>query len=105
VTPVFVPPHETGFQASVERYNGQWQRSVWERFHFKNYQALVEQSDHYVEAHREKHWASIETVNNRYDISDKNLIQLENPRKGTIIFIRRTDNNGMVSGGRQKLDH
>jgi hypothetical protein len=58
---------------------------------------LVGQSDRYVEAHREKHWASIEAVNNRYDISDKNIIQLDNPLKGTIIFIRRTDNNGMVS--------
>jgi hypothetical protein len=35
VTPVFAPPRETGFQASVERYNGQWQKSVWERFRFK----------------------------------------------------------------------
>jgi hypothetical protein len=65
VTPVFVPPRETGFQANIERYNGQWQRSVWKRFRFKNYPAVVTQSDIYVEAHRDKHWASIEAVNNR----------------------------------------
>jgi hypothetical protein len=97
VTPVFVPSRETGFQASIERYNGQWQRSVWECFRFENYQAVVEQSDRYVEAHRDKHWASIEAVNNRYDISPQNITQLDNPLKGTIIFIRRTDNNGTVN--------
>jgi hypothetical protein len=28
VVPVFVPPHETGCQASIESYNGRWQRGV-----------------------------------------------------------------------------
>jgi hypothetical protein len=28
VIPVFVPPRETGFQASIESYNGRWQRAV-----------------------------------------------------------------------------
>jgi hypothetical protein len=50
-----------------------------------------------VEAHRDKHWASIEAVNNRYDISEQNIIQHDKTLKGTIIFIRRTDNNGMAS--------
>jgi hypothetical protein len=35
VIPVFAPPRETGFQANIERYNGMWEKSVWERFHFK----------------------------------------------------------------------
>jgi hypothetical protein len=97
VTPVFAPPRETGFQASVERYNGQWQKSVWERFHFKNYRELLEQSDLYVNAHRDKHWATIEETNNRYDISDQMKQKIDKPLKGTIIFIRRTDNNGNVN--------
>jgi hypothetical protein len=42
---VFAPPRETGFQASIENDNGQWQKGVWNRFHFKNYQALAEQSN------------------------------------------------------------
>jgi hypothetical protein len=55
VTPVFAPSRETGFQASIEIYNEQWQKGVWQRFHFKNYQALLEQSNLYVDAHCDKH--------------------------------------------------
>ena len=97
VTPVFAPPREAGFQASVERYNGQWQKSVWERFYFKNDQVLLEQSERYVDAHRDKHWSTIETTNNRYDLSKQNVPLSNKPLKGTIIFIRRTDNNGNVN--------
>jgi hypothetical protein len=96
VIPVFAPPRETGFQASIERYNGEWQKSVWNRFHFNNFQALVEQSENYVDAHREKNWSSIEAVNNRYDISAPKRLLSNKPLQGTIIFIRRTDNKGEV---------
>jgi hypothetical protein len=54
VIPVFVPPRETGFQASIETYNGRWQRSVWERFRFKDIQAVQRQSALYGEAMRNK---------------------------------------------------
>jgi hypothetical protein len=43
VVPVFVPLHETGFQASIESYNGRWQRGVWQRFHFDNLRAVQQQ--------------------------------------------------------------
>jgi hypothetical protein len=92
VTPVFAPPRETGFQANVGNYNGKWQKGVWERFRFKNYKALVEQSTRYVDAHRDKHWET----NNRYDTSGQSFQLLNNLCKGKIIFIRRTDNNGNV---------
>jgi hypothetical protein len=29
VIPIFVPPHEFGFQAAIESYNGRWERAVW----------------------------------------------------------------------------
>ena len=32
VVPVFAPPREMGFQASIEAYNGRWQPKVWARF-------------------------------------------------------------------------
>src|SRR5262249_56596077 len=32
VVPVFVVPHEFGFQSMVENYNGTWQAKVWARF-------------------------------------------------------------------------
>jgi hypothetical protein len=54
VIPVFVLPRETGFQASIEDYNGRWQRSVRERFRFKDIQAVQRQSALYVEAMRNK---------------------------------------------------
>jgi hypothetical protein len=69
---------------------------VWERFRFKNYKALVDQSNLYVDAHRDKHWETIEETNNRYDTSGQSFQLLDNLCKGKIIFIRRTDNNGNV---------
>lgn len=33
VTPVFAPPYESGFQASIESLNARWQAKVWQRFH------------------------------------------------------------------------
>jgi hypothetical protein len=65
VIPVFAPPRETGFQASIERYNGLWQQGVWERFHFKNHRQLIEQSKKYVDAFRDKKWDSIQSASNR----------------------------------------
>jgi hypothetical protein len=50
ITPVFVPPRETGFQANIERFNGQWQKANWERFNFKNLEQLNKQLKLYVEA-------------------------------------------------------
>ena len=32
VVPVFVVPHEFGFQSTIENYNGTWQAKVWARF-------------------------------------------------------------------------
>ena len=32
VVPVFVVPHEFGFQSMIENYNGTWQAKVWARF-------------------------------------------------------------------------
>jgi hypothetical protein len=58
---------------------------------------LVKQSGLYVDAHRDKHWTTIETTNNRYDISRQLATSLDKPLKGTIIFIRRTNNNGNVN--------
>jgi hypothetical protein len=49
-----------------------------------------------VKDHREMNWDSIETTNNRYDISDQKRQLSNKPLKGTIIFIRRTDNKGMI---------
>ena len=36
ITPFFVPPLETGFQAVIESFKGLWQQKVWARFHHEN---------------------------------------------------------------------
>jgi hypothetical protein len=66
-------------------------------FRFKSYRALAEQSARYVDAHRDKHWTTIEATNNRYDISGQRKQELGKTLKGTIIFIRQTDNKGTVN--------
>jgi hypothetical protein len=94
VTPVFVPPRETGFQANIERYNGLWQKGVWERFHFKNYKKLMEQSKLYVKAFHDKKYDSIQSAPDRYEIPYDFVFRSNNPLNGKIILIRRTDNKG-----------
>jgi hypothetical protein len=106
VIPVFAPPRETGFQASIERYNGPWQKSVWERFHFKNHQQLVEQSKKYVETFRDKKYDSIRSAPDRYEVPDNFVFCCDNPLKGTIMFIKRTNNKGWtnVQGNSWEID-
>jgi hypothetical protein len=97
VIPVFVPPRETGFQANVERYNGMWQRGVWDRFCFKSWQALLKQSKGYVEAYRDKRQALTDATPSRYEIPNGWQIKYDEPLRGTIIFIRRTNDKGVVN--------
>ncbi|HUV04409.1 MAG TPA: hypothetical protein VMX94_04810 [Armatimonadota bacterium] len=40
VTPVFVAPRETGFQAAIASLNNRWQQKVWERRHHETLEAL-----------------------------------------------------------------
>ncbi|MFQ5756005.1 MAG: hypothetical protein ACE5H7_07890 [Acidiferrobacterales bacterium] len=54
VVPVFAPPRESGFQAAVENYNGQWQAKVWTRFVHGCVQALQARSAKYVTANRQR---------------------------------------------------
>ena len=60
VTPVFVPPRETGFQAAIESFNARWQAKVWERFHHDSLAELQTRSLRYIEAHRQRSAARIE---------------------------------------------
>jgi hypothetical protein len=97
VIPVFVPPRETGFQAHIERYNGLWQKGVWKRFHFKNRDQLIEQSQRYVEAYRDKKYESIQSSPDRYEIPDNFVFHYDNLFNGKLFFIKRTDDKGKVN--------
>ena len=90
VTPVFVPPRETGFQASVESYNGRWERGVWYRNHFENLRGVQKQSAMYVEAVLEKNWGRYEIGPRRWLIPKGWKLDYSARPKGKVIFIRRS---------------
>jgi transposase-like protein len=93
VIPIFVPPHEFGFQAAIESYNGRWERAVWNRFMFKNIEEIQFQSDLYLNAVKEK--TKIQPEATRKIIDKKWKFDAKMCKnEGTMIFIRRTDNKG-----------
>jgi hypothetical protein len=96
VIPVFVPPRETGFQASIENDNGRWQRGVWERFRFENLNDVQRQSAVYVEAMRNKNWERHEAAPTRWQIPKTWTLDYSKRPKGKVIFIRRTTDEEYV---------
>lgn len=93
---VFAPPRETGFQASIESYNGRWQEKVWRRFHHPSRAALAARSDAYVAACRERSAARIEAAPARWEVPNDWTFDLAQPLGGAVIFIRRTNDKGHV---------
>lgn len=96
VVPVFVPPHTHGFQASIESYNGRWQRSVWRRFHFENFRDVASQSTRFVNAVREKQSARMDGAPDRWEFPDDFRLDYQAAPKGKVIFIRRTNEKGRL---------
>jgi transposase len=96
VIPVFVPPRETGFQASIESYNGRWQRGVWRRFHCADLIEVQKQSNLYVEATRHKNWERLEASPTRWQIPKDWKLDYTTKPKGKVIFIRRTTEDESV---------
>lgn len=97
VTPVFVPPRETGFQASIESYNGRWQAKVWQRFKFVTHTDLQAQSDRFVTAARVRSAARIDAAPERTPFPADWKFNLKTPLAGQVIFLRRTNANGSAT--------
>ena len=97
VTPVFVPPNETGFQAAIESLNGRWQTGVWTRFEHRVLRGLKSRSHKYVTAAREKVAARIEAAPSRRPFPKRWRLDLQKHRQGTLIYIRRTNGRGQAS--------
>ncbi|HEX3577511.1 MAG TPA: hypothetical protein VHY33_03010 [Thermoanaerobaculia bacterium] len=97
VTPVFAPPREPGFQASVESFNGRWQAKVWSRFQRETIVELLDHSDRYIAAARRQSALRIERAPPRSPMPSHAVLDLQSHPVGTIIFIRRTDDHGLVS--------
>jgi hypothetical protein len=97
VVPVFAPPREPGFQASVESFNGRWQDKVWHRFRHGSLDEVRERSDRYVAATRRRGVLRIEAAPRRIPLPPGPALDLYQHPRGRVIFIRRTDPSGSVS--------
>jgi putative transposase len=97
VVAVFAPPRETGFQASVENFNGRWQAKVWSRFRFETRNALGAQSAKFITACRRRSAARIDGAPPRRPFPKGWIIDLQNIRTGKIVYLRRTSDKGQVN--------
>jgi hypothetical protein len=97
VTPIFVPPQETGFQAAIESYNGRWQTRVWSRFHHTGLPDLCACSDRFVVAYRQRTAARREAAPRRRPFPGDWEMDLSRKLAGRVIYLRRSDEGGGVS--------
>ena len=107
VVAVFAPVSEHGFQNGIENYNGKWQEKVWARSEHKCLEDLKSKSARYVEAHRQRRGARIESAPERRKFPAKWVYDPdEKVSSGGIIFIRRTNDKGMaeVLGHKYEVD-
>jgi transposase len=96
VVPVFAPPRETGFQAAIESYNGRWQEKVWRRFQHDNLRTLRGHSQRYVNAARKRSAARRDAAPTRKPFPGDWKLNLQEPLQGMVIFLRRTNNEGVA---------
>jgi hypothetical protein len=96
VVPVFVVPHEFGFQSTIENYNGTWQAKVWARFEHGALADLQGRSQRYVTALRRHRADRIEAAPRRRAFPTRWRLDLQSRPKGRIIYLRRTGAVGAV---------
>ena len=96
VIPVFAPPREPGFQNAIEGFNALWQSKVWQRHHCPAVESLVAVSERYIAAYRAKTALRRESAPGRRPFPRRFELNLDAPLKGTMIFVRRSDDNGNV---------
>jgi len=96
VIPVFAPPREPGFQNAIEGFNGLWQSKVWRRHHCNDIASLEAVSARYIAAYRAKTAARREAAPSRRRFPAQFKLDLSAPLGGTIIFVRRSNENGNV---------
>lgn len=96
VIPVFAPPREPGFQNAIEGFNGLWQSKVWRRHHCDDVASLEAVSARYIAAYRAKTATRREAAPTRRRFPAKFKLNLSAPLKGTMIFVRRSNENGNV---------
>jgi hypothetical protein len=90
------PPRETGFQGAIESYNGRWQAKVWQRFEHDTLGSVRRHSDRYVAAARVRTAARQDAAPARRPFPADWELDLQTPLGGTVIFLRRTNQDGAV---------
>jgi len=97
VTPVFTPPREPGFQGPLEHFNGLWQAKVWHRLHHDSFRVLCARSDRFTGAYTARRATRRDAVPPRRPIPGSWALDLQAPPHGCLIYLRRTDEQGVVS--------
>lgn len=96
VIPIFAPPNEVGFQASIEHFNGRWQSKVWARRTYRGVKQLQQGSAAFISAARERAATRIDAAPQRRPIPRRWRFDGQKPLTGMIIFLRRTNDAGQV---------
>jgi hypothetical protein len=96
VVPVFVVPHEFGFQSAIENDNGTWQAKVWTRFQHGSLLDLQGPSQRYVTALRRHRADRIESAPRRRAFPAGWHLNLQSRPRGRIMYLRRTSATGAV---------
>jgi hypothetical protein len=97
VVPVFAPPREPGFQAEIEAFNGRWQRLVWRRHHHRSLPQLQRRSADFIRALGARSAVRIEAAPPRRPMPEGFVFRPDLPLTGCVIYIRRTDQDGLVN--------
>ncbi len=95
-TVVFTIPRCTGPQAKMERFNLQWQKSIWNRFAFSDRDALMMQIQAFIDAYRQKNEVKISNAPKRYPVPADWQPTYPQDVQGKVIYLRQTDRNGNV---------
>ena len=106
VTPVFAPPREHGPQNLNESFNHLWQQKVWHRFHHASAAAFQATRDRFVAAYQQRRAAREDQSPNRRRFPKRWQLDLQARPKGTVIYLRRTDDAGAIRvlGHRWEVD-
>jgi hypothetical protein len=97
VTPVFAPPREHGFQNAIEGFNALWQGKVWQRHEVQDLMHLERLSAAYVSAHRTRSVRRRDHAPIRRPFPKRFKLDLRTEPKGTLIFLRRSDEAAKVN--------
>lgn len=103
VVPVFAPPREMGFQASVESFNGRWQARLWRRFHEPGLAGVRARSDAWIAADRARSAIRIEAAPARLPVPTGWSPSEPDRPTGRVVYLRRTDEQGEVTLLRQRF--